>query len=174
MVDDNANVEESDEVKKERNKVQEYIILSFVDCTGTRKKNLELYNKAFQSWAKHKNKASSKNNQRRKSIFKASWLTYQDRLQDYIKKNEFAPIHGVCDECSKKAETKHCVRALQCLCSPLPDCCRFYGNQLSCIDCYRRRHVIFVSHAICDGDSSQLQAKKGIDSNDVKTPPESN
>jgi hypothetical protein len=38
MVDDNANVEESDEVKKERNEMQEYLILFFVDCTGTDKK----------------------------------------------------------------------------------------------------------------------------------------
>jgi hypothetical protein len=37
---------------------------------------------------------------------------------------------------------------------PLPDCCRFYGDQLSCIDCYRRHHKIFVPHAIRDGDSS--------------------
>jgi hypothetical protein len=71
MVDDNANVEESDEVKKERNKMQEYLILSFVDRTRIAKKNLELYNKAFESWAKHKNKALSKNHQRRKSNFKA-------------------------------------------------------------------------------------------------------
>jgi hypothetical protein len=56
----------------------------------------------------------------------------------------------------------------------LPDCGRFYGDQLSCIDCYRRRHVIFVPHAIHDGDSSQLLAKKGTASNDVKTPTKSN
>jgi hypothetical protein len=86
MVDDNADVEESDEVKKERNKMQECLILSFVDRTGIAKKNLELYNKAFESWSKHKNKASSKNHQRRKSNFKYSWLTYQDRLQDPFRK----------------------------------------------------------------------------------------
>jgi hypothetical protein len=66
-----------------------------------------------------------------------------------------------------------CVHCSVCV-HPLPDCCRFYGNQLSCIDCYRRRHVIFVPHAIRDGDSSQLLAKKGTASTDVKTPPESN
>jgi hypothetical protein len=66
-----------------------------------------------------------------------------------------------------------CVHCSACV-HPLPDCCRFYGDQLSCIDCYRRRHVIFVPHAIRDGDSSQLLAKKGTASNDVKTPPESN
>jgi hypothetical protein len=148
--------------------MQECLILSFVDCTGTAKKNLELYNKAFASWAKHKNKASSKNHQRRKANFKASWSTYQDRLQDYIQKNEFAPNHGVCDECSKMAEKKIvCVHCSICV-HPLPDCCRFYGHQLSCIDCYRRRHVIHVPHAIPDGDSSQLLAKKGTASNDVK------
>jgi hypothetical protein len=38
MVDDNAGVEESDEVKKERNDMQEYLILSFVDRTGIAKK----------------------------------------------------------------------------------------------------------------------------------------
>jgi hypothetical protein len=38
MVDDNANEEESDQVKKERNEVQEYLILSFVDPTGIAKK----------------------------------------------------------------------------------------------------------------------------------------
>jgi hypothetical protein len=38
MVDDNANVEESDEVKKERHDMQEYLILSFVDRTGIAKK----------------------------------------------------------------------------------------------------------------------------------------
>jgi hypothetical protein len=54
MVDDDADVEESDEVKKERNDMQEYLILSFVDCTGTAKKPLKLYNKAFESWAKQK------------------------------------------------------------------------------------------------------------------------
>jgi hypothetical protein len=139
-----------------------------------RKKNLELYNKAFESWAKHKNKASSKNHQRRKSNFKASWLTYQDRLQDYIQKNEFAPNHGVCDECSKMAEKNIvCVHYSVCV-HPMSDCCRFYGNQLSCIDCYRKRHVIHVPLAIRGGDSSQLLAKKGTASNDVKTPPESN
>jgi hypothetical protein len=174
MVDDNADVEESDEVKKERNNMQEYLILSFVDRTRIAKKSLKLYNKAFESWAKQKNKALSKNHQRRKSNFKASWSTYQVRLQDYIQKNEFAINHGVCDECSKMAETNIvCVHCSACV-HPLPDCCRFYGNQLSCIDCYRRRHVIFVPHAIRDGDSSQLLAKKDTASNYVKTPPESN
>jgi hypothetical protein len=138
------------------------------------KKNLKLYNKAFESWAKHKNKALSKNHQRRKSNFKASWSTYQVRLKDYIQKNEFAANHGVCDECSKMAEKDIvCVHCSVCV-HPLPDCCRFYGDQLSCIDCYRRRHFIHVPHAIRDGDSSQLLAKKGTASNDVKTPPESN
>jgi hypothetical protein len=134
-------------------------------------KKLKLYNKAFQSWAKQKNKASSRNHQSSKSNFKASWSTYQDRLQDYIQKNEFATNHGVCDECSKMAEKNifsvHCSDCVH----PLPDCCRFYGNQLSC---YIRRHVIFVPHAICDGDSSQLLEKKDTAFNDVKTPPESN
>jgi hypothetical protein len=174
MVDDNANVEESDEVKKERNEMQEYLILSFVDRTGIAKKNLELYNKAFESWAKQKNKASSKNHQRQKSNLKASWLTYQDRLQDYIQKNEFATNHGVCDECFKMAETNIvCVHCSACV-PPLPDCCRFFGDQLSFIDCYRRRHVIFVPHAIRDGDYSQFLAKKDTASNDVKTASESN
>jgi hypothetical protein len=36
--DDDSNIEESDEVKKERNKMQEYMILSFVDHTGNAKK----------------------------------------------------------------------------------------------------------------------------------------
>jgi hypothetical protein len=58
-------------------------------------KNLELYNKASESWAKQKNKALTKNLQWRKSNFKASWSTYLDRLQDCIKKNEFAINHGV-------------------------------------------------------------------------------
>jgi hypothetical protein len=173
MVDDNNAMEESDEVKKERNDMQEYLILSFVvlsfvDRTRIAKKNLGLYNKAFESWAKHKNKASSKNHQRRKSNFKASWATYQDLLQDYIQKNEFATNHGVCDECSKMAEKNIvCVHCSVCV-HPLPDCGRFYGDQLSCIDCYRRRHVIFVSHDICDGDSSQLLAKKDTASDDVQ------
>jgi hypothetical protein len=140
------------------------------DC----KKNLVLYNKTFESWAKHKNKASSKNHQRRKSNLKASGSTYQDHLQDYIQKNEFATNHGVCDESSKKAEKNIvCVHCSACV-HPLPDYCRIYGNQLSCIDCYRRRHVIFVPHTIRDGGSSQLLAKKDTASNDVKTPPESN
>jgi hypothetical protein len=174
MVDDNADVKESDEVKKERNDMQEYFILSFVDRTGIAKKNLGLYNKAFKSWAKHKNKASSKNHQRCKSNFKASWSTCQVRLQDYIQKNEFATNHGVCDECSKMAEKNNvCVHCSACV-HPLPDCCRFDGDQLSCIDCYRRRHVIFAPHAIRDGDSSQLLAKKDTASNAVKTPQESN
>jgi hypothetical protein len=174
MVDDNDAMEESDEVKKERNDMQEYLILSFLDCTRIAKKTLKLYNKAFKSWAKHKNKALSKNHQRRKSNFKASWSTYQDRLQDYIQRNEFATNHGVCNECSKMAEKNIvCVHCSVCV-HPLPDCCRFHGDQLSCIDCYRRRHVIFVPHAIRDGDSSQLLAKKDTASNDVKTPPESN
>jgi hypothetical protein len=52
MVDDNNAMEESDEVKKERNDMQEYLILSFVvlsfvDRTRIAKKNLGLYNKAF-------------------------------------------------------------------------------------------------------------------------------
>jgi hypothetical protein len=42
MVDDNDAMEESDEVKKERNDMQEYLILSFVDRTRIAKKNLEL------------------------------------------------------------------------------------------------------------------------------------
>ena len=77
--------------------MQEYPILSFVDHTGNAKKNLELYKKAFESWAKQQNRASSKNHQRRKTNFKASWSTYQERFQDYIQKNEFATNHGVCD-----------------------------------------------------------------------------
>jgi hypothetical protein len=122
-----------------------------------------------------KTRLLSKNLQRRKSNFKASWSTYQDRLQDYIQKNEFATNHGVCDECSKMAEKNIvCVHQCSACVHPLPDCCRFYGDQLSCIDCYRRRHEIFVPHAIRDGDSSQLLAKKDTASNNVKTPPESN
>jgi hypothetical protein len=88
--------------------------------------------------------------------------------------SEFAPNHGVCDECSKMVEKNIvCVHCSVCV-HPLPDCGRFYGDQLSCIDCYRKRHVIFVPHANRDGDSSHLLAKKGTDSNDVKTPPGSN
>ena len=66
-----------------------------------------------------------------------------------------------------------CVHCSVCV-HPLPDCCHFYGNQLSCIDCYSRRHVIHVPLANRDGDSSHLLAKKGTDSNDVKTPTKSN
>jgi hypothetical protein len=40
MVDDDTDEEESDEVKKERNDMQKYLILSFVDRTGTAKKTL--------------------------------------------------------------------------------------------------------------------------------------
>jgi hypothetical protein len=47
MVDDNADVVESDEVKKERNDIKEYLILSFVDRTRIAQNTLELYNKAF-------------------------------------------------------------------------------------------------------------------------------
>jgi hypothetical protein len=67
-----------------------------------------------------------------------------------------------------------CVHCSVCV-HPLPDCCRFYGDQLSCIDCHRRRHVIFVPHVIReDSYSSPLLAKKDTASNDVKTLPESN
>jgi hypothetical protein len=38
MEDDDSDVEESVEVKKERNEMQEYLILSFVDRTGNAKK----------------------------------------------------------------------------------------------------------------------------------------
>jgi hypothetical protein len=38
MLDDNANAEESDKVKKERNEMQKYLILSFVDRTRIAKK----------------------------------------------------------------------------------------------------------------------------------------
>jgi hypothetical protein len=38
MEDDDSDVEESEEVKKERNDMQEYLVLSFVDRTGTAKK----------------------------------------------------------------------------------------------------------------------------------------
>jgi hypothetical protein len=75
MVDNHAEVEESDEVKKERNDMQQYLILSFVDRTGNAKRDLELYNKAFESWVKQKNKASYKNHQRQKTNFKVSWST---------------------------------------------------------------------------------------------------
>ncbi len=40
MKDDDSNIEEPDEVKKERKKMQVYLILSFVDLTGNTKKNL--------------------------------------------------------------------------------------------------------------------------------------
>jgi hypothetical protein len=174
MEDDDSDVEKSEEVKKERNDMQEYLILSFVDRTGSAKKNFELYNKAFESWAKQKNKASSNNHQRQKSNFKTSWSTYQDRLQDYIQKKEFAANHGVCGERSKMAEKNIvCVHCSVCV-HPLPNCCRFYGDQLSCIDCYRRRHEIFLPRAIRDSDSSQLLAKTDAASNNVKTPLESN
>jgi predicted Fe-S protein YdhL (DUF1289 family) len=66
-----------------------------------------------------------------------------------------------------------CVHCSVCV-HPLPDCCRFYGDQLSCINCYRRRHEIFLLHAIRDRDFCQLMAKMDAASNDVKTPPESN
>jgi hypothetical protein len=66
-----------------------------------------------------------------------------------------------------------CVHCSVCV-HPLPDCGRFYGDQLSCIDCYRKRHVLHVPLAIRDGDSSQLLAKKGTAYNDVKPPPKSN
>jgi hypothetical protein len=52
MVDDNAYVEESDEVKKERKEMQEYLILSFVDRTRIEKKPSN-YTIRRSSWAKH-------------------------------------------------------------------------------------------------------------------------
>jgi hypothetical protein len=138
--------------------MQEYPILSFVDHTGNAKKNLELYKKAFESWAKQQNRASSKNHQRRKTNFKASWSTYQERFQDYIQKNEFATNHGVCDECSKIAETNFiCVYCNVCV-HPLPDCCRFYGDRLSCIDCYKTLHVYILPRAVPERDSFPLMA----------------
>jgi hypothetical protein len=56
----------------------------------------------------------------------------------------------------------------------LPDCCRFLGDQLRCIDCYKTRHVYIRPHAGRDRVSCQLMAKKDDASNDVKTPPEPN
>jgi hypothetical protein len=161
MVDDNADVEESDEVKKERNDMQEYLILSFVDRTRFAKKT--------SNYTLRRSRAGQSIKTRlRLKIIRGVNQTSKPQ------KNEFATNHGVCDERSKMAEKdivcEHCSVCVH----PLPDCCRFYGDQLSCIDCYRRRHVIFVPHAIRDGDSSQLLAKKGTASNDVKTPQESN
>jgi hypothetical protein len=150
MVDYHADVEESDEVKKERNDMQQYLILSFVDRTGNAKRNLKLYNKAFESWVKQRNKASTNNYHRQKTNFKGSWSTYQDHLQDNIQKNEFAPNHGVCDECAKMAEKNIvCVYCDVCV-HPLPDCCRFRGDRLSCIDCYKTRHFHILPHDVRD------------------------
>jgi hypothetical protein len=112
---------------------------------------------------KQKNKASSKNHQRRKTNFKASWLTYQDRLQDYIQKKEFATNHGVCDECSKMAERNIvCLYCNDCV-HPLPDCCRFLGDRLSCVDCYKTRHFHILPHAVRDRDSCQPMADASND-----------
>jgi hypothetical protein len=165
MVDDHADKEESDEVnKKERNDMQQYLILSFVDRTGNAKINLELYNKAFESWVKHRNKAySTKKYHRQKTNFEGSWSTYEDRLQDCIQKKEFAPNHSVCDECSKMAEQLIvCVYCDVCV-HPLPDCCRFRGDQVSCIDCYKTRHFHILPHAVGDRDSCPPMADASND-----------
>jgi hypothetical protein len=173
MVDDNADVEESDKVKKERNEMQEYLILSFVDRTRIAKKTSNYTIRHLRAGQSIKTRLRLKIirgvNQTSKPHGRPTRTVYRTTFR----KTEFAPNHGVCDECSKMTE-KNIVCVLCSVCvHPLPDSCRFYGDQLSCIDCYRRRHVIFVPHAIRDGDSSQLLAKKGTASNDVKTPPES-
>ena len=72
---------ESNEVKEIRREIQEYLILPFVDHTGTCRKNLELYRLAFESWADNPNKARGKNLKRRKGMF-TRYVTgiYRERL----------------------------------------------------------------------------------------------
>jgi hypothetical protein len=56
---------------------------------------------------------------------------------------------------------------------PLPDCCRFLGDWLSCIDCYKSRHFHIHPHAVRDRDSCQPMAdasndgKKEVENKDV-------
>jgi hypothetical protein len=158
--------------------MQEYLILYFVDCTRIAKKPLN-----YTIWRSRAGRS------------KKTRL----RLKIFIGKNQTSKPHGRPTRTVYRTTLKkRCLqqtmvfvmnvprwrRQIMCACNvcvhcsacvhPLPDCCRFYGDQLSCIDCYRRRHVIFVPHAICDGDSSQLLAKKDTASKDVKTLPESN
>jgi hypothetical protein len=52
--------------------------------TATKKLNYTI--RHLRAGRSRKNKAFSKNHQRQKSNFRASWSTYQDRLQDYIQK----------------------------------------------------------------------------------------
>ena len=140
-------VKESDEIKKERYEIHnKHLILSFVDLNGTAQKNLDRYSNAFESWVKNPNRKNKKNHTRRKQNFKASWTTYQEHLQVYVQKNEFAENHGVCDWCSEIAE-KHfvCVFCNVCV-HPVPDCCRFQGEHLSCMECYNTRHVYITFH----------------------------
>ena len=175
MKDDEDIVDDTDEVKKERNEIRDRIILSFVDRTGNAKKNLELYRKAFESWVKHPKRASAKNRLRRKQNFNASWLTYKDRLQDYIQKNDFADDHGVCDECSEIAEKSIvCVFCNVCV-HPVSTCCRFVGDWLSCIECHKTRHEYRLQVAVPSrADPSQDLEKQDDPSTNLKASPVAN
>jgi hypothetical protein len=119
---------ESDAVKEVRKEIQEYLILPFLDHTGTCRKNLELYRLAFESWAENPNKAHGKNLKRRKGMFTRSLVTYQERLRDYVAKNEFAEDHGVCEECTMIADWNNvCVFCDICV-HPVPSCSLFRGG----------------------------------------------
>jgi hypothetical protein len=118
MLDDNADMEESDKVKKERNDMQGYFILNFVDRTRVAKKNLELYNEAFETLANQKNKALSKNHQWLKSKFKASGPTYTKTVYRTTFRKLSLQQTMVFVINVSRWKRKYCVRALQCLRSP--------------------------------------------------------
>jgi hypothetical protein len=99
MVDGNADVEESDEVKKERNDMQEYLIMSFVDRTRTAKKPSNYTIRRSRAGRSRKTRLRLKIirgvDQTSKPHGRPTRTVYRTTL-----KNVFATNHGVCDECS--------------------------------------------------------------------------
>ncbi len=129
---------ETNEVKEIRSEIQEYLILPFVDHTGTCRKNLELYRLAFESWAANPNKARGKNLKRRKGLFTRYFTgTYQERFREYVTNDEIAEDHGVCEECTMIADRNNvCVFCDACV-HPVPSCSQFRSGQLTCLECFR-------------------------------------
>jgi hypothetical protein len=120
------------------------IILPFVDYTGVAKKNHELYTKAVEVNLKKDSKASRSNLKKRKANFQKAWVTYQQRLSNYIDKKEKHEDEGVCVACAEMADKKvACIMCSVCV-HPVSPCSHTsVEKDLLCVRCYKSLPVKF-------------------------------
>jgi hypothetical protein len=117
MVDDDADVEESNEVKKERNYMQEYLILSFVDRTGTKPPPSNYTIRRLRAGRSRQTRLCLKIFRRKNLTSKPhgrpTRTAYRTTFRETSLQQTMVFVMNV-----PRWRRKYCVGALQCLCSP--------------------------------------------------------